>query len=252
MSLKISIITVCYNSGRTIEDTLKSILAQSYKQIEIIIIDGGSTDNTIEIINKYQHFVTYFSSEEDQGLYDAMNKGLKASTGDIIGILNSDDLYAYDTYIEDVANTFTHYKNADLVYSDLVYVDYENKKILRQWIAGKYGKYSFRLGWMPPHPTVFVKKEVYSACGGFNTKLRFSADYEFLLRVFERYNRKMAYLPKIGVRMRMGGVSNGSFQNRLKANKEDRIAWKINHLKPWPFTVYLKPVRKIVQYKLLK
>lgn len=251
MKFRISIITVCLNSGLTIEHTLSSIISQTYTNIELIVIDGGSTDNTLDIIKKFEPNISFFSSGKDFGIYDAMNKGISAATGDIVGILNSDDLYCYDEYISDIVDLFNTSLNPDLVYSDLVYVDYLGTKIIRNWVAGSYGKYSFKLGWMPPHPTVFVKKDIYNIAGSFNINLKYSADYEFLIRVIEGKKFKAAYLPKVGVKMRVGGLSNASIKNRLHANQEDRLAWRINKLDPWPITFLLKPLRKIFQFKLL-
>jgi glycosyltransferase involved in cell wall biosynthesis len=243
---KVSIITVCYNSAKTVEDTIQSVVNQTYPNIEYIIVDGLSTDNTIEIINK--HKVTKVVSEKDNGLYDAINKGIGLASGEIIANLNSDDFYIDDDVISDVVAKFEEEKT-DLLYSDLYYVEEENTdKITRYWKSGKYNKGAFYKGWMPPHPTFFVKKEVYTKYGVFNLNLKSAADYEIMLRFIHRYECSVSYLNRVTVRMRVGGVSNASLSNRIKANREDKKAWKINGLTPKPFTLILKPLSKISQF----
>jgi len=247
-SPKVSIITVCYNSAKTIEDTIKSVLSQNYKNIEYIIIDGLSTDNTLEIINKYKNEISVIVSEKDNGLYDAINKGIGLASGDIIANLNSDDFYIDENVITDIVAKFEK-ENTDLLYSDLYYVEEVNTdKITRYWKSGAYTKGDFYKGWMPPHPTFFVKKDVYKKYGVFNLKLKSAADYEIMLRFIHKYECTVSYLNRVTVRMRVGGVSNSSLSNRIKANREDKLAWKINGLKPKPFTFILKPLSKISQF----
>jgi len=244
---KISIITVTYNSANTIGDTLRSVQLQDYPNIEHIIVDGNSTDETVEIIKSFQH-VTRWVSEEDGGLYDAMNKGLQIATGGIIGILNSDDLYAHNRVLSMVAEKFVD-NSIDAVYGDLHYVNALNTdKIVRVWKSGKYRRSKFVFGWMPPHPTFFVKRQVYEQAGSFNVSLKRSADYELMLRMLVKYEFKADYLEEVLVKMRTGGISNSNWGSRVKANLEDRMAWRINNLKPYFFTLYLKPVRKLVQF----
>jgi glycosyltransferase involved in cell wall biosynthesis len=245
--MKLSIITVSYNSEKTIEDTILSVLSQDYENIEYIIIDGGSNDRTCEIIKKYKPQISFFISEPDKGIYDAMNKGIKKATGAVVGILNSDDFYANEQVLSSVMQKFD--SNVDGVYADLVYVDATNTdKVLRKWISGSYVKDSFLKGWMPPHPTFFVRKEVYEKYGMFNTILRSAADYEFMLRVIHKFKIRLTYLPQVIVRMRAGGESNASLSNRIKANKEDRKAWELNGLKPNTFTLIRKPLSKVLQF----
>jgi len=244
---KISIITVTYNSALTLLDTLKSVQAQDYQNIEHIIIDGASEDDTVKIIKSSPH-ISKWISEKDGGLYDAMNKGLQLATGDIIGILNSDDLYAHNGVLSKVAEKFMN-NNIDALYGDLHYVNARNtKSVLRVWRSGRFKRSNFILGWMPPHPTFFVKKEVYKKAGLFNVSLKRSADYELMLRILVKHRYDAEYLKEVLVKMRTGGISNGSWGGRLKANLEDRMAWKINNLKPYFFTLYLKPARKIFQF----
>lgn len=243
----VTIITATYNSEATLADTLESVASQTYPKIEHLIIDGVSTDDTAAIAARYPH-VARFVSEPDKGLYDAMNKGIKLASGDIIGILNSDDFYADNRVIEKVVELF---QNPDTlaVYADLQYVDAEDtSKVIRHWKAGIYDQQAFYYGWMPPHPSFFVRKQLYEQCGVFNTGFRYSADYELMLRFLLRYNAPAAYLPEVVVKMRMGGQSNASLKNRWSANREDRRAWTVNGLTPYFFTIPLKPFRKIGQF----
>jgi glycosyltransferase involved in cell wall biosynthesis len=245
--MKISIITVTYNSANTLRDTLHCIQNQDYPDIEHIIIDGKSQDNTLEIVKEFPHVSTVIS-EKDKGLYDAMNKGLGIASGEIIGILNSDDLYVDDNVISRVMSEFRDH-SAEAVYADLQYVKPDNiNKIVRTWKAGLFDKKRFYYGWMPPHPTFFLRKHVYEKVGLFNTTLRSAADYELMLRVLVKNGIQARYIPKVLVKMRSGGASNGTIERRLRANKEDRIAWKLNGLRPYFFTLYLKPLRKVFQF----
>jgi glycosyltransferase len=246
--MKLSIITATYNSAATIADTLECVKQQTYPNIEHIIIDGGSTDNTIEIVKKFSH-VSKIISEKDKGIYDAMNKGIALASGDIIGLLNSDDVYAWPDALSLVAKTFEENLEARALYADLQFVQRNDiSKTVRLWKAGAYKKNSFYYGWMPPHPTFFVKKDVYAQVGTFNLNLGSAADYELMLRILLKHNIKAAYINKVLIKMRIGGVSTSSFKNRINANKQDRMAWKINNLKPFPFTLYLKPMRKVGQF----
>jgi len=245
--MKVSIITGTYNSEATVSDTLRSVQKQTYNNIEHIIIDGASTDNTLEVVRSIGHCGPLVS-EKDEGIYDAMNKGIQLAKGDIIGILNSDDFYTKDNVIEKVVDTFKA-SGCDAVYGDLDYVDANNtKKVLRKWIAGGYNRDLFLNGWMPPHPTFFVRREVYEKFGKFNTALKSSADYELLLRLLFVNKLKVVYIPGVMVHMRAGGHSNSSLLNRLKAHKEDYMAWNLNGLNPRWYTLALKPMRKLKQF----
>ena len=245
--MKISIITATYNSAVTITDTMRSIAEQDHPNIEHIIIDGGSSDDTVTIVRAFPH-VAKVVSEKDKGIYDAMNKGIAIATGDIIGILNSDDVYTHEKVLSKIASAFAD-PAIDVVYADLQYVDAENtNRTIRTWKAGNYRPGLFYYGWMPPHPTFFVRKKVYAAAGTFNISLRSSADYELMLRILLRNKARAGYIPEILVRMRAGGQSNATLKNRVMANREDRMAWQLNGLKPYFFTLYLKPLRKISQF----
>ena len=228
--MKISIITVCYNSGKTIEDTFKSVQSQSYKDIEYIVIDGGSKDNTLELINQYKEIIDYSVSEKDNGLYDAMNKGIEKATGDVIGFLNSDDLFCDDMAVEKVMNVFNENSKIDSVYADIYYVDQNNTdKIVRKWITGKQKK--FKKGWHPAHPTLYIKKKVYNQYGGFNLKFKLASDFEIMLRFIEKYKISTIYLPEPLIKMRLGGETNKSVENIFRQNKECIKAFKDNDLK---------------------
>jgi glycosyltransferase involved in cell wall biosynthesis len=245
--LKVSIITITYNSESTLIDTIDSVLNQTYTDIEYIIIDGKSTDSTVSIIHSYKDKISKFISEKDNGLYDALNKGISMATGDIIGVLHSDDFYTNHQVIEKVVQIF-NLNQADAVYADLFYVDKTNiDKILRKWKSGNYKHGMFVNGWMPPHPTFFVRRHCYEKYGSFNLDLVSAADYELMLRFVHKHQIKLAYLPEFIIKMRAGGLSNASLSNRIRANQEDRKAWLMNGLKPKFHTLYLKPLRKIIQ-----
>jgi glycosyltransferase len=246
--MKVSIITISYNSAETIEDTIKSVVSQDYPNIEYIIIDGASKDATLSIVDKYKDKIAKVISEKDKGIYDAMNKGVQNATGDIIGILNSDDYYYDTTVISEVVRLF-ELEKTDGLYADLVYVDRtDSDKIIRYWKSGNYKPGKFLQGWMPPHPTFFVKKEVYQNFGLYNTELRSAADYEYMLRVIHKHGISLTYMPSILTKMRVGGMSNVSLKNRWRANMEDRRAWKMNGVKPRWYTLTVKPLSKLLQF----
>lgn len=246
--MKISVITVCFNSEATIEDTLRSVISQDHKDLEYIVIDGSSTDRTLDIIGKYRSNISLLISEKDNGMYDALNKGLKKCTGEVVAILNSDDFYVHSSVLSKVAAEFER-SGSDAVYGDLQYVHQDDPdKVFRTWISGTYKHGMFVNGWMPPHPSFFVKREVYEKYGDFNLKLRSAADYELMLRFIHKHRIKVSYVPEILVRMRAGGMSNSSIWSRLKANREDKLAWEINGLKPAFYTFFLKPLRKLGQF----
>lgn len=246
--MRVSILTVVYNGAATIRHSIDSVLAQDYPDIEYIIVDGNSKDGTQDIVRSYGNKIARFLSEPDAGIYDAMNKGIQLATGDVIGILNADDFYAYPSVVSEVAGVLAA-SNADASYGDLEYIDANDATVVRRkWVSGAYKVGAFLNGWMPPHPTFFVKKEVYNTHGLFRLDLGSAADYELMLRFVHRENIKLAYLPKVLVKMRSGGVSNSTFKNRIAANQNDRLAWKINNLKPRFYTLWLKPLRKIIQF----
>lgn len=244
--MKVSIITIAYNSAETIENTIKSVANQRYPNIEYIIVDGGSTDQTLSIVERYKSDIAKVISEPDKGIYDAMNKGVAHATGELIGILNSDDIYADEQVISDIVERIG---DKDAIYADLVYVKRDAiDEVTRYWKSGEYKEGDFLKGWMPPHPTFFLRKDCYDKFGTYNLKLKSAADYECMLRMIHKHQVSLAYLPRVITKMRVGGQSNVTVNNRVKANKEDRMAWEINGLKPRFYTLYLKPLRKVGQF----
>lgn len=215
--MKVSIITVCFNSGKTIEDTIKSVIEQTYKSIEYIVIDGGSTDDTNEIISKYSDVVNVYISEKDNGLYDAMNKGLKIATGELVGILNSDDILAYRSAIEDIVNNVAGY---DGIYADIGFYNHDFSKKTRHFSSANFRKEKFSRGFMPAHPSCYFKKELIDVVGLYDTTYRIASDFDYLLRSFKVCNSHFFYLNKEVVKMREGGISTSGIISKLILNKE--------------------------------
>lgn len=246
--MRFSVITTTYNSDKTLKDTIESILGQIAVDIEYIIIDGGSTDGTLDIINKYRDRIAKIVSEPDEGIYDAMNKGINLATGDIIGILNSDDFYSSDDILKLVSDEFNK-KNVKCIWGDLVYVDSVNtNKIVRNWKSSPYKKGSFQKGWHPPHPTFFVKREVYERFGNFRTDLSTAGDFELILRFLEKHKVSSSYIPKVLTKMRAGGQSNKNCYHWIRAIWYSYKAFRINGLKVSPFFIIRKPLFKIKQF----
>ncbi|MBB3057079.1 glycosyltransferase family 2 protein [Mucilaginibacter gotjawali] len=244
--LKISLITVSFNAESTIERCIQSVLAQSFKNVEYIIIDGASTDNTLQIIHKYKQHIQILVSEPDKGIYDAMNKGIKMATGDIIGMLNTDDYFADAQVLKDIAGQFT-VNNADITYGDL---DFVNNKggIVRKWRSGKYFSGSFNWGWMPPHPTFYCKKELFQQFGYYSLGYGTAADYELMLRFMHKNGLKASYLNKVIIKMKTGGASNKNLNSRVKGLLFDLKAMRNNGIKAPLLGLIFKPLRKISQY----
>lgn len=247
--MKISLITVTYNSEKYLEHCLMSVIKQTYKDIEHIIVDGNSTDNTLSIIERYSSHISHWISEKDRGMYDAINKGMKLATGDVIGVLNSDDVLASSDVISEIAKCFVKNK-VESLYGDLEYVDqHDDEKVLRFWKGLDYKRKRFKFGWMPAHPTFYFKRELFERFGGYESHYFTSADYELMARYLFLNKVSSVYLPKLIVRMRKGGASNSSLPRRLRANRRDYLAMKKNKIS-FPFIIsILKPVRKIPQYK---
>ncbi len=246
--MRVSLITGVLNAKDTIGDTIESIVHQSYPAIEYIVIDGGSKDGTIEIVNRYKNKIAAFISEPDNGHFEAMNKGLKMATGEIVGFLHADDFLVDGQVIAKVVAAFKA-TGADCVWGDLVYVDRRDpRKVVRYWRAGEYKKGLFTQGWMPPHPAFFVRRAVYEKYGDFNTRLRISSDYEIMLRFLHKHQISSFYLPEVLVRMRVGGISNRSLKNLMRKSMEDYRAWKLNGLKGGMHIIFLKNISKIPQF----
>lgn len=264
--VSLSIITVTYNAAATIADCLQSLSNQTFTPAEHIIIDGGSADNTLEVVKNLRFNsrdtntnltpsgspLTRIISEPDSGIYDAMNKGIALVKGDIIGILNADDFYASDDVLAKVAKVFED-QSVMCCYGDLEYVREKQGhgfKVVRYWKSGAFTPRAWYFGWMPPHPTFFVRRCVYERFGRFRLDMGSAADYELMLRFLLKQGLRTVYIPKVLVRMRVGGASNASVAARVKANAMDRLAWTVNGLKPLPLTLLCKPLRKINQYVL--
>ncbi|HTB53374.1 MAG TPA: glycosyltransferase family 2 protein [Ferruginibacter sp.] len=246
--MKVTIITVTYNSAQFVEDCINSVIAQDYEDIEYIVVDGGSTDETVSIIKRYENKIATWVSEKDKGMYDAINKGMKMATGDIIGLLNSDDLLASTNVISSIVASFKA-QRVDCIYADLVYVDrYNTQKLVRYWKGLSYKRRRFNYGWMPAHPTFYVRKEIVDQLGEYESHFFTAADYEFMSRLLYLYRISAYYLPMLTVKMRTGGASNVSFYSRFRANRRDYLSMKKNKM-PFPFIVsLLKPLSKLNQY----
>lgn len=245
--MKISLITVIFNNAETLKATIDSVVKQSYSNIEYIIVDGVSTDGSLDIINQHKDKITTFISEPDKGLYDALNKGIRLATGDVVGFIHADDLYASDRIIAQVAKAF-EVTGADAVYGDLYYVQKDNPdKIIRYWKSNPFQYSLLKKGWMPPHPTFFVKRELYHRYGMFDTRYRIAADYDLMLRFLGKYRITATYVPEVFIRMRMGGVSNRSLKNIVCKMKEDYSAITRNDVGNL-FTLLLKNISKFNQF----
>jgi len=248
--MKVSVITVVYNGAKTIRDCMDSVLGQTHKDIEYIIIDGASKDETANIVRSYGEKIHTLVSEPDGGIYDAMNKGIRRATGDIVAILNSDDMYASEHVIETVVREFEKNADAGCVYGDLEYVNQSDTTVVRRiWKSRAYSPGLFKTGWHPAHPSFFVRKSIYEKYGLYRTEFPISADYEMMLRLLEIQKIKSAYIPEVLVKMRTGGNSNKSLKNIIKGNLEALRAWKVNGRKI-PYSIFFtKPLSKLRQIR---
>lgn len=228
-----SIVTVCYNSAATIADALRTVAAQTYGDIEHIVIDGGSRDGTLQIARQHGGPKLRIVSERDRGIYDAMNKGLAMASGDVVGLLNSDDFYPATDVIAKVAAAFAADPKLDAVYGDLCYVrQFETDQVVRYWRSSDYKPGLFLRGWVPPHPTFFVRKHVYDRLGGFDLNYRIASDWELMARFIEVNRIRTRYLPFVLVHMRLGGLTNRSWRNVWEQNKEIWRAAEAHGLRP--------------------
>ena len=244
--MKISIITITYNSAKTLSRALESVQSQTHRDIEHILVDGASTDGTVELIKAYAktHPNVKWVSEKDNGIYHALNKGIAMATGDAIGFLHSDDVFNSSDSIGEIVAAFES-SQADVVYGDLQYC--KGNKVVRRWESNEFHPRSLKYGWMPPHPTVYVRKEVYEAVGEYDDWFRISADYDMILRIFTA-GYKTHYIPKVLVCMEVGGASNKNTKARLSKTQEDYIALKKNHVGAGYLTVACKQLRKVRQF----
>ena len=245
--MKVSIITATHESSETISNCIISVNDQRYPTIEHIVIDGSSKDDTLKVIKGQPNRVFLMISEPDKMAYDALNKGLKYASGDIIGLLHSDDMYGSENTISNIVDTFER-TGADVVYGDLVFVQKNNtSKVLRYWKSSPFTRGKLSRGWMPPHPTVFMRKEVFEKFGCFDLSFRIASDYDFLLRVFKDRALKFEYMPELITRMRMGGLSTGSLKNIIRKSKEDYLVLKKNNVSFPLLVVMLKIMGKVPQ-----
>jgi glycosyltransferase involved in cell wall biosynthesis len=247
--MKVSVVTVVYNAAETIEDTIKSVIAQDYENIEHIVIDGGSTDDTMDVVNRYREHLAVVVSEPDDGIYDAMNKGIDIATGDIVGTLNADDWYADNGVIRKVVIAFNEDNKLDAVYGDIIFVTREKPyRHIRYWKSRPYKDGLFKKGWMPPHPTFFVKKEIYLRYGKYDVDLKIQSDFDLTMRFLMVNRIKTQYLPGIMVNMRIGGVTSNSISNVIKGNLEAFRACRKNGLAVTPFFMARKVFSRIPQF----
>jgi glycosyltransferase len=245
--MKISIVTPCYNSVLTIEATIQGVLSQKNVDVEHIVIDGGSTDGTVDIIKKYNDKIFYWVSEKDNGIYDAMNRGIKMASGKIIGILNSDDLFDNDKVLANVIEAFRDEK-IEAVYGDVGYFSTDVNKMTRIWRAGEYRENKLNNGWIIPHPALFLHRTVYEKCGLFNSNFKIAGDYEFILRILKIYRVNIKYFPRVLVRMYNGGASGRDIGQRRIGWKELKRAWLVNNLKIPSFFIARRILSKLTQF----
>jgi glycosyltransferase involved in cell wall biosynthesis len=247
--MKVSVITVCYNSGQTIAQTLKSVASQTYPDIEYIVIDGQSKDNTLQVIEEFGSRVAILVSEKDRGIYDAMNKAIALATGEVIGFINADDFYASDDAVEVAVNALRR-SGADSCYGDLCYVEQnDTSKVVRYWQSNTFESGLFEKGWCPPHPTFFVKRSKYLAYGVFDLQYSIAADVELMARFLVVHKITSCYVPKVLIEMRMGGTTNRNLQNIITQNREICRALRNIGLKfSWPKFLYFKIASRLAQY----
>ena len=247
MSLRVSVITAVLNRASTLESALRSVHGQTGADVEHIVIDGGSTDGTLALLARHKAGIAKMVSEPDGGLYDALNKGIRQASGDVIGFLHADDEFAAPDALARIAHAFGN-PAVEAVYGDLVYVKQNDaSRVVRYWRAGTYQRDQFMHGWMPPHPTFYVRAGIYSRFGGFDTRYRLAADYENMLRILWRGGVQATYVPQVLVRMRMGGMSNKSLLNMLRKSREDYAAMRQNGIGGLQ-TLFLKNVMKLPQF----
>ena len=246
--MKISLITVTYNCYQTLKDTIDSVRAQEYDELEYIVIDGGSTDGTVDLIKSNEDLISFWLSERDSGIYDAMNKGLEKASGDYVGFLHSDDMFYSNETLTNINIALNRCEKPDVFYGDLEYVNaVATGKVIRKWKSKMFEKVLLKQGWMPPHPTLYIRKEVIDETGFFDTSFKIAADYDYILRLFTRAGLTTCYLPEVIVKMRVGGASNKSLKNIIRKSKEDIKALKKNKVGGL-MTLISKNLSKIPQF----
>lgn len=245
--IRISVVTAVYNRKDTVGEALDSVFCQTHPSIESVVIDGASTDGTRQILETYRDRIDVLVSERDGGIYDALNKGIRHATGDVVGFLHADDVLAGPDVLARIAQAFED-PRIDAVYGDLKYVAHGDLgKVIRHWKSGEYRPSMLRNGWMPPHPTFYVRRSVYAQHGGFDMNLRIAADYDSVLRFLALGRISLAYIPSVLVLMRVGGASNASLRNILRKSREDLLVIRRNQVGGW-LTLFLKNTRKIGQF----
>lgn len=246
--MKVSIVTVVYNGEQYIEDCIQSVLAQNYPDIEYVVIDGGSKDSTVEKISKYADQIAHFVSEPDKGIYDAMNKGIRAATGDIVGILNADDFYSSHDAIAKVVETFLE-KGVEATFADVRFIKENDKnKTIRYYSSAKWYPEKFARGYMPAHPTFFTYRKYFASYGLYRTDMRIAADYELLIRFLYKEKLTYAYINACLITMRLGGISTNGLKSLLLLNKEILQGCQINEVKTNYLKIYSKYFSKIIEY----
>ncbi len=246
--MKVSVITVCFNCEASIAEALESVAAQSHANLEHIVIDGASKDDTVKIVRDRGKRVAQLVSEPDGGIYDAMNKGLRLATGDLVGFLNADDIFAHSGVVASIVLAAQQNPLADAVYGDLVYVRQDKPdQTLRHWRSGQFTRERLRFGWMPPHPTFYIRTQLLHDVGRFDDTLRISADYDFMLRCLSKHGTQAVYIPDVLVRMRTGGASNRTLSAIIRKSREDLHTLRANHIGGW-FSLMCKNLRKLPQF----
>ncbi|QQR86275.1 MAG: glycosyltransferase [Flavobacteriales bacterium] len=246
--MKVSIITICFNAEAHIDETLRSVVMQDHRDIEHIVVDGGSSDGTMAKVERYREVLAHVVSERDNGVYDAMNKGLHLATGEVVAFVNAGDMIARRDVLTAMVKEFDR-NDADVIYGDALMVDPEDiTNVRRYWRGGDYDRENFRKGWMPPHLGTYIRRTAYQRFGHFREDLKVSADYELMFRFLYKHRLRARYVPKVLVRFRLGGVSNRSLAHVWRANLEVFKAWKLNGEQVSPLIVVRKPISKLWQY----
>ncbi len=244
---KISIITVSFNSEKTIKDTIESVLNQKYENIEYIIVDGASKDNTLNIISNYENKISKLISEKDAGIYDAINKGIRLSTGKIIGILNSDDIFYDEMVLKKINDHFNENPFCEAIIGDVQFINSKGN-LVRRYSSKKWNVNKFKWGFMPPHPSFYCKKELYDKFGYYSTKFKIASDFELLIRFLKVNSVKFMYMPIIVAKMNLGGISTSGISSTILLNKEIYLSCKINQIKTNYFKIYSKYFLKIFEF----
>jgi glycosyltransferase involved in cell wall biosynthesis len=247
MKMKISVITAVYNSEATIGEAIASVAEQTHPDIEHLVIEGKSSDGSLAVIERVAHHRMKLISEPDKGVYDALNKGILQATGDVVGFLHSDDFFAFDGALARVAEAFED-PDVEAVFSDLQYVSFaDTSRVVRHWSTGRFSSGRLKRGWMPAHPTLYVRREIYERFGGYYTSFQIAADYDFVLRYFSRTVGKSVYIPDVLYKMRLGGISNRNWSRIRRKMREDLIAIRRNHV-GGILTLALKNISKVGQF----